>query len=289
MLSYPSEFSDASIISQSGPHVAYPTQLVRVPVITLSQKQMQRFDLSLSTPAQNLAFDEALLESAEVGSSDHEFLRLWESPQPMVVVGRSSRVEKEVDGQFCRQEGIPVLRRSSGGAAIVTGPGCLMYALVLSYAVRPELKDITRAHSFILKQLATSLGPLLSDAGAVTCAGTSDLALRNESTPATVRKFSGNSLRVKRTHLLYHGTLLYAFDLGLMDKCLRTAPRQPEYRKARAHGDFVMNVPATRQQLVDAVIAAFPMASAPSDVPTSRIEELVAERFGNDRWNYEFA
>ncbi len=35
--------------------------------------------------------------------------------------------------------GIPVLRRASGGAAIVIGPGCLMYALVLSYELRPSL------------------------------------------------------------------------------------------------------------------------------------------------------
>ncbi len=267
---------------------------------------MQRFDHSLPTPAHNLAFDEALLEWAEECSSEGEFLRLWESTQPMVVVGRSSRVEKEVNEQYCRQERIPIVRRSSGGAAIVTGPGCLMYALVLSYAVRSELKDITRAHAFILKQLATSLGPLLSDAGTVTCAGTSDLAIEQGAgsgeqgrgslsprsplpAPRLLRKFSGNSLRVKRTHLLYHGTLLYAFDLGLIEKCLRTPPRQPDYRNARPHRDFLMSVPATRQQLADAVIAAFPMTSAPPDIPMSRVEQLVAERFGNDRWNYEFA
>jgi lipoate-protein ligase A len=249
---------------------------------------MSDFDLSLPTPSQNLAFDEALLEWAEEETANHEYLRLWESTESMVVVGRSSRVGKEVNEPFCRGEGIPILRRSSGGAAIVTGPGCLMYALVLSYAVRPELKDITRAHSFILKQLMTSLGPLLSHSGTITCAGTSDLALRDETDVATARKFSGNSLRMKRTHLLYHGTLLYDFDLGLIEKCLRMPPRQPDYRNARPHGDFVMNVPATRQQLIDAVGAAFPMASAPTDVPMSRVDRLVAERFGNDRWNFEF-
>jgi lipoate-protein ligase A len=249
---------------------------------------MSHFDLALPTPAQNLAFDEALLEWAEEKPGDHEYLRLWESTQPIVVVGRSSRVGKEVNEPFCRSEQIPILRRSSGGAAIVTGRGCLMYALVLSYAERPELKDITRAHSFILKQLITSLGPLLTRAGTITCAGTSDLALSHEANAATARKFSGNSLRMKRTHLLYHGTLLYDFDLALIEKCLRTPPRQPDYRNARPHGDFVMNVPTTRQQLVDAVIAAFPMASAPRDLPTSRVDRLVAERFGNDQWNYEF-
>lgn len=104
---------------------------------------MQSFDHPLPTPAENLAFDEALLEWAEENVPDGEFLRLWESPTPMVVVGRSSRVAKEVNEAFCRQENIPILRRSSGGAAIVTGPGCLMYAVVLSYTKRPELKDIT--------------------------------------------------------------------------------------------------------------------------------------------------
>src|SRR5262249_16356069 len=100
--------------------------------------------------------------------------------------------------------------------------------------------------------------------------------------PRSLHKFSGNSLRVKRTHLLYHGTLLYAFDLGLIERCLRVPPRQPDYRGARSHGDFVTNVPATRQQLADAVVAAFPMASAPHDIPMSRVNKLVAERFGND-------
>jgi lipoate-protein ligase A len=250
---------------------------------------MQRFDITLPTPAQNLAFDEALLECAEEGPPHGEYLRLWESPQPIVVVGRSSRVAKEVNEPFCRQEGIPILRRSSGGAAIVTGPGCLMYALVLSYAVRPELKDITRTHAFVLQQLTKSLVPLLSRAGTISCGGTSDLILRHDADVANARKFSGNSLRVKRTHLLYHGTLLYAFDLGLLEKCLRMPGRQPEYRNARPHGEFVMNFPATRQQLVVAVITAFPMATAPTDILQARVDRLVAERFGNDSWNYEFA
>src|SRR5438309_745877 len=111
---------------------------------------MQILDLTLSTPAENLALDEALLEWAEEKKPDAEFLRLWESPRPMVVVGRSSRVAKEVNESACCERRIPILRRSSGGAAVVAGPGCLMYALVLSYNTRPELRDISRAHAFVL-------------------------------------------------------------------------------------------------------------------------------------------
>ena len=98
---------------------------------------MKLLDLTLETPAANLALDEALLETADEGADAGEVLRIWESPQPLVVVGRASRVADEVDEASCRAQGIPVLRRCSGGAAVVVGPGCLMYALVLSSRLRP--------------------------------------------------------------------------------------------------------------------------------------------------------
>jgi lipoate-protein ligase A len=87
---------------------------------------------------------------------------------------------------------------------------------------------------------------------------------------------------------LYHGTLLYEFDLGLIETCLRMPPRVPDYRRGRTHGDFVTNVPLARQSLVDAVDAAWPAQSAVGDWPRDRVSRLVAERFADDRWNYEF-
>ena len=111
-------------------------------------------DLTLATPEENLALDEALLDQAEAGTGS-EVLRLWESRQPMVVVGRGSHVAQEVDLAACRRDGVPVLRRTSGGGAIVNGPGCLMYALVLSYALRPRLRAIDVAHRHVLE---TSVG-----------------------------------------------------------------------------------------------------------------------------------
>jgi lipoate---protein ligase len=249
---------------------------------------MQRLHLTLPTPAENLALDEALLEWAEEECPDREFLRLWESPQPMVVVGRSSRVQTEVNEPACRQKRIPILRRSSGGAAIVAGAGCLMYAVVLNHQSRPELRDIGRAHAYVLDRIAASFGRLTAQVGVIARAGTSDLVFCDRA-PSTPRKFSGNSLRVKRTHLLYHGTLLYAFDLALIESYLRLPPRQPNYRNARTHRDFLTNVPATRQQLMDAIETAWPTTGELADVPMSRVEQLVAQRFDNDRWNFEFA
>jgi lipoate-protein ligase A len=249
---------------------------------------MQRLALTLATPAENLALDEALLDWAEEDGPEWEFLRLWESAEPMVVVGRSSRVSHEVDVAACRERGIPILRRSSGGAAIVAGPGCLMFAVVLSYALRPELRDIRRAHACVLGRLADALRPLFSPAADVAHAGTSDLVLVEQIGEASPRKFSGNSLRAKRTHLLYHSTLLYDFDVPLIDTCLKMPPRQPDYRHARQHGDFVTNLPITRAALTQAVDAAWPTSGELNDWPKERVADLVAERFSRDDWNLEF-
>ncbi|MEX2309479.1 MAG: hypothetical protein WD738_17900 [Pirellulales bacterium] len=257
---------------------------------------MQRLDLTMPTPQENLALDEALLDWAEEEDGEAEFLRIWESPQPIVVVGRSTRVELEVHASVCRERGIPVLRRSSGGAAIVAGPGCLMYAVVLSYQRRPELKDISHAHAYALGRLADALRPILADTGIVQHGGTSDLVyLEAVGSPAcpvsgirAPRKFSGNSLRAKRSHLLYHGTLLYDFELNLVETCLRMPPRVPDYRDGRTHLEFVANLPISRHALVAAVDQAWPTNQALREWPVARVEDLIAARFARDSWNYEF-
>jgi lipoate-protein ligase A len=236
---------------------------------------MHLLELTLPTPEANIALDEALLEEAEAAGDEREVLRIWESPQPLVVIGRSSRIEEEVAVARCRELGVPVIRRSSGGAAIVAGPGCLMYAVVLSYARRPQLKNLDEAHRTVLESLAAALARL--HAG-VCWAGTSDLAIGEH-------KFSGNSLRCKRSHLVYHGTLLYDFPLALVGELLKTPPRQPEYRQGRAHGEFVANLPLSRAELRSAVLAAFPTDGPLTGWPRALTEQLAREKYALASWN----
>ena len=114
-------------------------------------------DLTLPSLAENLALDEALLDEAEAAGQPLETLRVWESRSLGVVIGRSSRLAVEVREEACREAGRPVLRRISGGAAVVVGPGCLMYALVLSLRLRPRLRAIDQAHTEVLDTIAAAL------------------------------------------------------------------------------------------------------------------------------------
>lgn len=236
---------------------------------------MRLLDLTLPTPRENLALDEALLETAEMAERPCEVLRLWESPQPCVVIGRSSRHASEVRLDFCRQQGIPVLRRSSGGAAVVAGPGCLMYAVVLSYDVCPALRLLDQAHRQVLDVVAGALAKLIPE---VAHEGTSDLTVQG-------RKFSGNSLRCKRTHLLYHGTLLYDFPLDLIGRCLAMPSRQPEYRAGRSHERFVTNLPLGPDEMRQALVAAWQAKQALVEWPRELTAQLVAERYSQATWN----
>ncbi len=236
---------------------------------------MKFLDLTLATPAHNLALDQALLDEAEAYGTTEDVLRVWESDRPVVVVGRSTRVAQEVDLAACRAARIDVLRRVSGGASVVAGPGCLMYAVILSCERRPELRMIDRAHRYVLETVARGLRTLVDD---VSIQGISDLT-------RGTRKFSGNSLRCQRHHILYHGTILYQFPLAWLSRYLNEPPRQPDYRQQRRHEAFVDNFPATRPELTGALRAAWNADQALQAWPTRRVEQLAAERYTQDTWN----
>ena len=238
---------------------------------------MRLLEITLPTPAGNVALDEALLLEAEAALEPVEVLRIWEPSSPMVVVGRGSHVAAEVDIELCRRDNVPVLRRSSGGAAIVAAPGCLLYALVLSYRLRPQLRPIDQAHQFVLQTMAAALADQLPG---IEPAGISDLAIAG-------RKVSGNSLRCRRNELLYHGTILYDFDLPLIPQCLAEPPRQPEYRKGRGHESFVTNVPidpATFAADLGAIFGAAEQTDAES--LRGRIRQLRHQRYDVDSWHF---
>jgi lipoate-protein ligase A len=190
---------------------------------------------------ENVALDAALFDALDAGASG-EALRVWETTCPAVVIGRFGRIEQEVDEPACRADDVPVVRRISGGGAVVVGLGCLNYSLVLSLDARPELRDVVRSYDVILGWVAEALGvPGLRRAGA------SDLVMGD-------RKIGGSAQRRGRRALLHHGTVLYAFDAAAMDRYLKPPPRQPAYRASRGHADFVTNAPIEPYLVTDALV-----------------------------------
>jgi lipoate---protein ligase len=228
--------------------------------------------LTLPTPAANLALDEALLLRAEADEGG-EVLRFWEQSSLAVVLGAGCRLDDDVDEAACQADGVPILRRSSGGGTVLLGAGCLLYTLILDAERAPELAGIRSSYAYILARVAAAL----PEVKGVEPAGTSDLA-------AAGRKFSGNAQQRKRRFLLHHGTLLYAFDFSQVVRYLRQPSRQPEYRAGRDHAAFLRNVDAPVDEIGRRLRAAWGAETVESEWPVERVRQLVAEKYTTEEW-----
>jgi lipoyl(octanoyl) transferase len=70
----------------------------------------------------NMALDEALLERCRRGDAPPEtfpVLRIYSWSVPTLSLGRFQDALRAVDRGFCREKGIPVVRRPTGGAAVL--------------------------------------------------------------------------------------------------------------------------------------------------------------------------
>lgn len=241
------------------------------------QRPMRLLDLTTATPATDLALDEALLIAAEEQHGG-EVLRLWELATPAVIVGSGGSVGIDVNAAACDANGVPILRRSSGGGTVLLGPGCLCFSLVLAYDRALGLDQIPISNRYVLGRMMQALCPLAPD---ITQEGTSDLALGGTSAV----KVSGNAQQRKRLHFLHHGTLLYDFDLGLIPKYLNAPERQPAYRCDRNHKDFVANLNVSRNRLKELLIAEWQPAGEYTPLPYKLMERLVDEKYAREEWN----
>jgi len=232
-------------------------------------------DCTLPTVAANLAVEDAILELAEQGEWQAEYLRVWRADEDFVVIGRGSKYVQEVNVSECEEAGIPVFRRISGGAAIVAGPGCLLYAVMLSLKKRPHLAMVDVAHDFVMQRMVAALKPLAAE---LKYAGTCDLVLNG-------RKVSGNSLRVRRDWLLYHGTLLLDMDLQKIDRYLNHPPREPEYRQHRRHHEFVANLGCSEVEATTRLEEQWEAIAGEVILPLAMTDELVQQKYTQDSWN----
>ncbi|MFO7957033.1 MAG: lipoate--protein ligase family protein [Candidatus Brocadiia bacterium] len=241
---------------------------------------MELVNFSSPDPGAYLACDEVLLLQAEAGRRG-ETLRFAEIASPAVVMGVGAVWREEVRGDACRADGVPLLRRCSGGGTVLVARGCLNYSAVLDMEQRPELRSVRASYRQIVPRLAAALS---RDGMAVRHAGLCDLAWEN-------RKVGGCAQKRKRRWLLHHGTLLYDMELAALDRYLGRPPRPPDYRRNRPHSTFASNLPHRRAELMRAVRATFGVDE--HDCPTDLTEELseqvsrlAGHKYRSDEWAY---
>jgi len=168
--------------------------------------------------------------------------RVYRVERPLVVLGRGSRVEVELDLQTCLDDQVPILRRSGGGCAVVLDPGNLIVAVTLRVpGLLGSLEHFRRLSAWIIAGLVR-----LGFSG-VRREGPSDLVHGD-------RKIGGACIHRSRDLLHYGVALLVDPRVELMERYLRHPPREPEYRGGRLHREFVGALrPASRPDEMEAL------------------------------------
>ena len=240
---------------------------------------LRHLDLTLRTPAENLACDEALLEACESGGGAG-VLRFWEAREHFVVLGYANKARSEVNLEACRASQVPVLRRCSGGGTVLQGPGCLNYSLVLKIdGAESALQSITQTNCFVMQRNREALAALLGTP--VWIEGTTDLALND-------LKFSGNAQRRKRDYLLFHGTFLLDFDLALVQKFLLPPTKEPEYRRQRSHTEFLTRLPLPAEAIKAGLRKIWNATESLAENFQPAMDQLVREKYGREDWNLKW-
>lgn len=145
---------------------------------------------------------------------DRDFFFAWQV-NPSVIVGRNQLLEREINVDYCREHGIDMIRRKSGGGAVVADMNNIMFSYITSS------DDVCSTFSEYTSMVAEALRQLGLDA--------SDNS-RNDILIGD-RKVSGNAYYHLPGRSIVHGTMLYDFDLELMTNTLR-----PSETKLVSHG-----------------------------------------------------
>lgn len=206
--------------------------------------------------AVNMARDVAMLEAAADGTGLPS-LRLYGWNPPCLSLGRHQGVEA-ADLEFCRAEGIDVVRRPTGGRALLHHLE-LTYALAAPLGAGPLPRGLQEAYRAICGALVAALRSL--GVAAELTPGEVNLELPSPRSPVPCfeapaggevvvggRKLVGSAMRAHGGAVLQHGAVLLDWDgrlqagaLGLADDCAlrpRVTTLAAELGRAAAPGEL---------------------------------------------------
>jgi lipoate-protein ligase A len=165
------------------------------------------------TASFGLAADEVVTRRQGRGESPPT-LRLYTYRSHCALVGRFQRIASEVNVDFCRQHGIQVNRRPTGGGAIIMGEDQLGVAIMLPAEAQARSYERTRE---LFLRFSSGIVGALADFGII--AG----YRRKNDVEVGGKKIAGLGIYFDPAgDLLFHASVLVDLDIALMLSILRT-------------------------------------------------------------------
>lgn len=254
----------------------------------------------------NMALDEACCEavggipfaearddaSSSPISSALPTIRFYQWQPSAVSIGYFQSLEDEVALDRCKQSGVDVIRRRTGGGAVYHDfDGEITYSVIAPESLLPG--GITESYHVICGWIVESLGEIGIESAFKPI--NDIIALRGANgEDGGSRKISGNAQTRRGGVVLQHGTILYDVDVKKMFSLLKVGQEKIADKLIAAVEDRVTCVrrlsSATKQQTYEGLLKGFTKGKkwefgAWSDAELSRAKDLCVERYRTDVWN----
>ena len=245
---------------------------------------MIAFETDSHDPALNLGLEEYLFRCVVEKRHQELFpdhardgiLILWQNG-PSVIVGRHQNTQVEVRKAFLDNEGIPVVRRLTGGGAVYHDLGNINYTFI-----KPDAGSAVDFMPF-MRPVAEALKR---------CGVAAEFNSRND-LAVNGRKISGSAQLRLSGVALHHGTLLYDVDMEKMVRALSPDPAKVSLKGLDSVRSRVANLKEllapemTADLLKDAVRAACGAEKQPVPAPVAAGAHVLAEtRYRAWEWNW---
>lgn len=183
---------------------------------------MRVYCIGETDPYWNLAMEEAALRSC----TDGDYLLLWRNA-PSVIVGRYQNTVEEIDQNYVRDRGLPVVRRITGGGCVYHDLGNLNYSYITDAGDAEEL-SIARFTRPVVEALRALGVP-------------AELTGRNDIL-AGGKKISGCAQVIEGKRILHHGTLLFSASLEDAARALRVHPEKYRSKSTKSVRTRIGNI-----------------------------------------------
>ena len=236
-------------------------------------------DSDLAAPAYTAACDEAMIIARHQGAIP-DTLHFYRRAVPTVSIGYFEKVEQVVDLEAMRRRGVGLVRRVSGGSAIYTDPGQLIYSVIVDERMVPEGPSAT--FELICQGVIEALGYL---GVAATFKPVNDVLVSG-------RKISGSAQTRKWDVVLQHGTLMVDTDFEAMFDVLKPVKKGRGRDSVTSLSKELGETPSmerVKKAMVDGFASALGVEIVPGALTRfeeETIERLIKERYGREEYTF---
>lgn len=235
------------------------------------------------SPHMNLALDEVL--TTRVGDGRRRpTLRLWEWDQSAVIIGSFQSVRNEVDPEGAKRHGYDVVRRISGGGAMLMGADAIVtYSLYVPAALVAGM-TFADSYAFLDDWVLQALRGMGVEA---TYQPLNDIASPQGKIGGAAQK------RLANGGVLHHATLSYDMDGAVLTDVLRIGREKLSDKgtvsAAKRVDPLRRQTGLSRAEILERLTATFASLygaepGSISDDEYAEAEALVASKFATDAW-----